>query len=361
MTRGDTILTQTTHFEIHYHQFIDDNGRPTSDDLPEFAKDANTLIDLYRRMHIVRQLDNKAYSLQRTGKMGTYPAALGQEAIGVGYGSVMQTEDVLVPYYRSQAAMLQHGVTLKEILTYWGGDERGSDFQNAREDFPICIPIGNQCLHAAGVAKAFQLRNQARAAVTEIGEGGTSEGDFYEALNVAGIWNLGVVFMINNNQWAISVPSEIQTACQTYAQKAIAAGIEGIQIDGNDIIAVRHFTDLALQKARRGEGATLIECISLRLCDHTTADDAKRYRPDGELDDGWKKEPILRLKKYMGFLNIWNEEKEAALIESVNEEVQTAVDGYLNLDKEPVEAMFDSLYAELPERTQQQRSEAKGA
>ncbi|PWK49199.1 pyruvate dehydrogenase (acetyl-transferring) E1 component subunit alpha [Pleionea mediterranea] len=351
-------MTTVAKFEIKYTQYLDKDGKPTTKKLPKLAKDVDTLKTLYRSMNLIRTLDTKAYALQRTGKMGTYPAALGQEAVGVGFGSALTKEDVLVPYYRGHAAMIEHGVTMEEVLLYWGGDERGSDFKNAKEDFPIAVPIATQLLHAAGIGKAMQIKGEKRCVATEIGEGGTSEGDFYEAINVAGIWNLPVVFFINNNQWAISVPSEIQTACETYAQKAIAAGIEAIQVDGNDVIAVREAAEKAYKKAREGKGPTLIECISLRLCDHTTADDARRYRPEGELDEGWKAEPILRLRKYLESLDAWTEDDEKTMQEELAKEVQQAVDNYVNLPPDAPEAMFDYLYDELPARTMEQREYA---
>jgi 2-oxoisovalerate dehydrogenase E1 component alpha subunit len=349
-------LTTVAKFEINYLQYMDESGTFVNKNVPPaFAQDIDTLKKLYRDMCLIRVLDQKAYALQRTGKMGTYPAATGQEAIGVGFGSAMTADDVLVPYYRGQAAMIQHGVLMEEVLLYWGGDERGCNYQVAKQDFPIAVPIATQLLHAAGVAKAMQMRGEKRCVFTEIGEGGTSEGDFYEALNVAGIWNLGVVFVINNNQWAISVPSEIQTNCETYAQKAIAAGIDCIQVDGNDIVAVKAAAEKAAEKARNGGGPTVIECISLRLCDHTTADDATRYRPAGELDAGWKKEPILRLRKYLESKKAWSEKDEQTMTAELAAQVQQAVDNYLNTAVDRPEAMFDSLYAELPERTLAQR------
>lgn len=354
---GEVTLTTVANFEVKYTQHLDTEGKLTSKDVPAIATDFETLKKLYRDMALVRQMDSKAYALQRTGKLGTYPAATGQEAIGVGFGSAMNADDVLVPYYRGQASMVQHGVRMEEVFLYWGGDERGSDFQNemAKQDFPMAVPIATQSLHATGVAKAMKIRGEKRCVFTEIGEGGTSQGDFYEALNVAGIWNLGVVFIINNNQWAISVPSEIQTACETYAQKGIAAGIESVQVDGNDIIAVREASEKAAEKARNGGGPTVIECISLRLCDHTTADDATRYRPDGELEEGWTKEPMVRLRKYLEANNQWSEEDEKSMQEAIAAEVQQSVDNYINLPTDKPEAMFDYLYAELPERTIAQR------
>lgn len=351
-------MTTVASFEIKHRQFLDANGKPVSKKLPEFAKDTGLLRSLYADMMRLRVFDAKAYALQRTGNMGTYPASLGQEAIGIGYGSVMTKEDVLIPYYRSTGGLLKHGVTMEEILLYWGGNEAGSDYAVAREDFPICVPIANQCLHAAGVATAIKMRGQKRAVVTEIGEGGTSEGDFYEGINVAGIWDLGVVFVINNNKWAISVPTEIQTACETYAQKAISAGIEGIQVDGNDIIAMREVSEYALDKARNGGGATLIEAVSYRLCDHTTADDASRYRDKEEVEKGWQEEPVLRLRKYLESQKAWSDKDEDKLKEDLAAEIEQAVENYRNTPTPSPEAMFDNLYAELPESIQSQRQAA---
>ena len=233
--------------------------------LPEFARDPAALLPLYRAMVRTRLFDAKAITLQRTGKLGTFASSLGQEAIGVGVASAIREEDVLLPYYRDHAAQFPRGVTIVECLLYWGGDERGSDFSGPRQDFPNCVPIGNQVCHAVGVAYAFKLRREARVTVCIIGDGGTSKGDFYEAMNLAGVWRAPVVFVINNNQWAISAPRNIQTAAQTLAQKGIAAGIEGRQVDGNDVIAVRHVIQEAVEKARTGDGPTLIEAISYRF------------------------------------------------------------------------------------------------
>ena len=344
-------------FEVKYLQYLNPEGKTVTDKLPEFAKDTALLQALYKDMCLLRAFDTKTYALQRTGKMGTYPASLGQEAIGIGYGSVMEKKDVLVPYYRSTGGMLQHGVTMSEILTYWGGDERGSDFAHAKQDLPIAVPIATQYLNAAGVATAFKLRNESRAAVTEIGEGGTSKGDFYEAINVAGVWKLPIVFIVNNNQWAISVPTKLQTQTKTFAQKAIAAGIDCLQVDGNDVIAVRDAADKALKKAREGGGATLLECISYRLCDHTTADDARRYRESDEVDDAWSKEPILRLRKYLESLNAWSDADEDKMNQDNATNIDAAVKEFQDITAPMPESMMDYLFAELPESHQQQRQE----
>ena len=358
----ETNMPSVASFEVSYLQYLDEKSQAVND-LPEFAKDTNLLTGLYKDMLFARTLDNRAMSLQRMGKMGTYPGTLGQEAVGVGSGSCLGDDDVLVPYYRGSNTMIQHGVKPHELLLYWGGDERGSNFKNprVRQDFPIAVPIATQCLHAAGVATAMKARGQkGRAVLTEIGEGGTSEGEFYEALNVAGVWNLPLVCVINNNQWAISVPSEMQTACETFAQKGIAAGIESLQVDGNDIIAVKDAVGRAMEKARNGGGPTLIEAICYRLCDHTTADDASRYDDPEAREEAWAKEPLKRLGDYLVNLGALTkkqlEEFEVEAKEAVEKEVEIYFDTILN-NPQPVGAMFDYLYAELPEKTRIQREE----
>lgn len=347
-------MKTVAQFDVKFQQYLNEDAKVVQE-LPEFAKDNNHLLRLYRSMLFTRALDAKAVTLQRQGKMGTYPSSLGQEAIGSGLGDAMLAEDVFCPYYRSTGALLARGVKPSEILSFWGGDERGADYQVPRQDFPISVPIATQCLHAAGVGFAMKYRQQQRAVVTSIGEGGTSEGDFYEALNVAGAWQLPVVFVVNNNQWAISVPRDSQTQAQTIAQKAIAAGFEGIQVDGNDVIAVRDTVDNALKKARQGNGPTLIEAVSYRLSDHTTADDARRYWDQATVDAARKKEPVIRLKHYLIEQGVWNEEQDTQLHAELKTEVNDAVEFYLNTEKDAPESMFDFTYAELPESLIDQR------
>lgn len=341
-------------FEIGYWQYLDENSNIVQA-LPEFAQDLNHLIDLYRRMQRTRLLDAKAVVLQRTGKMGTYPSSLGQEAVSTGLGDAMQPDDVFCPYYRDQGALLERGVSQTEILSYWGGDERGADYQNSREDFPLCVPIATQCLHACGVAYAIKYRKQKRAVVTSIGDGGTSEGDFYEALNLAGAWQLPVVFVINNNQWAISVPRPIQTHAPTLAQKGIAAGIPSLQVDGNDVIAVRDAVSTALARARQGHGPTLIEAITYRLCDHTTADDARRYWNEETVKDARAKEPLIRLRNYLTQQNVWSDAQEEKMLQELNQDLDKALKEYVNKPTQPAESILDFLYEELPEAMLDQR------
>lgn len=344
-------------FEIDYTQFLNAHGEITQA-LPAFARDPAALIPWYRAMVLTRSFDARAIALQRTGKLGTFASALGQEAIGVGVASAMRAEDILVPSYRDHAAQFLRGVTMVEILLYWGGDERGSQFAGPRHDFPICVPIGSQVCHAVGAAYACKLRGEQRVAVCLCGDGATSKGDFYEAMNMGGVWRVPLVIVINNNQWAISVPRGTQTAAQTLAQKAIAAGIECHQVDGNDLIAVHHAARQAIDKARDGGGPVLIEAISYRLGDHTTADDATRYRDAEAVRQQWDAEPLLRTRNYFAQAGVWDKAQEERLAKETSEAVARAVDEFLNTPPQEPAAMFDHLYATLPESLQKQRAMA---
>ncbi|MDB6084336.1 MAG: pdhA [Gammaproteobacteria bacterium] len=351
-------MTIAAEFQIHHRQILDPNGKLVAP-LPRFAEDVDEVVKMYAAMTRVRVFDTKAVNLQRTGQLGTYPPSLGHEATHVGVGAAMRPEDVLAPVYREYGTQLWRGVTMTEILTYWGGDERGSDFAGPRHDFAWCVPIATQTLHAAGAAMAFKVRREPRCALAYIGDGGTSEGAFYEALNLAGARGLPVVFVIVNNGWAISVPVAEQTATATLAQKAVAAGIPGIQVDGNDVFAVRHVVSEAVEAARRGEGPALIETLTYRLSDHTTADDASRYRSDGEVAAAWAIEPLIRIRKYLVAAGAWNDTKEEALLQDCGRQVDAAVAEYLSLAKPSTDAMFDHLFAALPSHLHGQRATAR--
>ena len=344
-------------FEIGYTQHLDHAGR-AAQDLPEFARDPHALIPLYRAMARTRSFDAKAVSLQRTGRLGTYASSLGQEAVAVGVAAAMQPEDVLLPSFREHGAQLWRGVKPIELLLFWGGDERGSDFAGPRQDFPVSIPVATHAPHAIGVALAFKLRREPRAAVCVLGDGATSKGDFYEALNVAGVMDLPAVFVINNNGWAISVPLEVQTRAQTLAQKAIAAGIPGEQVDGNDVIAVMDATARALARARAGDGPTLVEAVTYRLADHTTVDDATRYRNDAEVSRRWETEPLSRLRNYLVAAAVWTKDDEEKLLADCAAEVEEAAEAYLSTAAAGPECMFDRCYATAPDDLAAQRAAA---
>lgn len=349
-------MSTVAQFSIDYVQYMNEHGELTQP-LPPFAQNPENLIDLYRWMSLVRTFDAKAVALQRTGKLGTFPASLGQEAVSVAMGKALHKTDVFAPYYRDQGTFMMRGIKPSLIFAYWGGDERGNDFNDAKEDLPICVPIATQMLHAAGIAMAIKYRKQKRAVITICGDGGTSEGDFYEAINCAGLYNLPLVFVINNNQWAISVSRKNQTSTPTLAQKAIAGGFEGIQVDGNDVIAVHDVMSKALDKARNGGGPTLIEAITYRLCDHTTADDAKRYIDKLEIEEAWKLEPISRLRNYLVKQNLWSAAQEETLQADCVAQIGVAVDEYLNMPPQATTSVIDYMFEKLPAAYQEQWEE----
>jgi pyruvate dehydrogenase E1 component alpha subunit len=349
-----TSIETVAGFEIERWRCLDPEGRALGE-LPEFAQHPQAVLSLYRAMVRTRVLDARAVALQRAGQLGTYASSLGQEAVAVGIGSAMQPSDVLVPSFREHGAQLLRGVTQVEILLFWGGDERGCDFAGPREDFPVCIPVGSHPPHAAGVALAMQLRGEPRACVCVFGDGATSKGDVYEAMNLAGAWSLPVVFVAVNNEWAISVPRGEQTAAATLAQKAVAAGIEGLQVDGNDVVAVREVVDRALVRARAGSGPSFIEALTYRLADHTTSDDASRYRDSGVVATERRLEPLLRVRRYLDSVGVWNENAEQELLLECEQETETAVAEYLATPPQAPESIFDHLYALLPEPLVEQR------
>ncbi len=347
-------MSTVASFEIHHTAYLGPDGKPLMA-LPNALADPQTLRALYRDMVLARAFDAKAIALHRSGRLGTYASLLGQEAVGVGIGHVMQTDDVLLPSFREHALQLKRGVRPEEIYLYWGGDERGSAFSGPKEDFPVSATVGGHAPHAAGVALAFKLRDERRVAVCVFGDGATSKGDVYEAMNVAGLWKLPVVFVVTNNQWALSTPRAEQTGAATLAQKSIAAGFEGEQVDGNDVVAVAKVVGDAVAHARAGKGPRLVECLTYRLSDHTTVDDASRYRDEAEVKPWWEKDPIVRVRLYLTATAGWTDEQEKALLEECNALIEQAADAYLATPPQPPETMFDHLYAELPVEIAAQR------
>lgn len=347
-------MKTAAQFSIPYFRFLSTKGELVE---PPPGLNLAELLPVYRCMALTRAFDAKAVALQRTGQLRTYPSSLGEEASIVGLASVMHTEDVLLPTYRETGAFIWRKVSPTEILLYWGGDERGNDYAVPRGDFPICVPIATQCGHAVGAAAVLKYRQQKRVAVCVLGDGASSKGDFYEALNVAGVWQLPVVFVIVNNRWAISVPSSRQSACETFAQKAVAGGVPGVVVDGNDAIAVRLKVSEAIERARTGGGASVVECQTYRLTDHTTADDARRYRSAEEVSAAWAEEPLARLRQCLSSAGLWSKADEEALLAENQQAVEAAVAEYLATPIQPVTSMLDYLYAELPADMAAQRAE----
>lgn len=323
--------------------------------MPELAPE--TIEHMYRQMTLARVLDDKAIKLQRQGRMGTWASPRGQEAVQVGAVVAMGERDWLVPAFREHVAMLERGVPGSALLAYWAGDERGSAFPEDVRCFPVPVPVGSQFPHAVGVGMSLQRRGEDAAVVAFIGDGATSEGDFHEALNFAGVFRTPTVFIIQNNQWAISVPLSRQTSSRTLAQKAVAYDIPGIQVDGNDVFAVYAACREALDRARRGDGPTLIEALTYRIGDHTTADDAGRYRPEEEVGEWERRDPIRRLRAFMVARGAWDEERQDGLEKKARAEVDAMVRELGSMEPQAPEELFRHMYAEMPWNLREQLAE----
>ncbi|MCC6970148.1 MAG: pyruvate dehydrogenase (acetyl-transferring) E1 component subunit alpha [Phycisphaerales bacterium] len=347
--------------QIDHLQILDENG--VLDE--KLAKD--TLTDeqvryLYEFMITCRALDEVAFKLQRSGRMGTYPQNKGQEANAIGSGfAAKKGVDFLVPCYRENAALFLHGLPMHYILLHWMGDERGNQIPEGVNMTPLSIPIGTQMLHATGIAWAFKLRKEARVAITYFGDGATSEGDFHEAMNFASTLQVPCVFYCQNNQWAISVPRENQMNSETVAQKAIAYGMPTIQVDGNDLFAVYKATRDAIERARAGGGPSFIEAVTYRLADHTTADDARRYRDPNEVEAWMAKDPIIRLRKYLEGKGLWNAELQAAHEEKSRAIVAEVIKTAEGIAKPSTDDIFDYTYATLTPNLEAQKKTMRTA
>jgi pyruvate dehydrogenase E1 component alpha subunit len=340
---------------IDYLSILDENGRLDKDLEPDMA-DA-LLLKLYRFMLSGRRFDERLLNLQRQGRIGTFPPIKGQEAAQLGAVAALEDSDWMVPAFRETAAERWRGRTMESIILVNAGFGEGAEGPPEQPDMPISIPVGSQMLHAVGIAWAMRYRKKSTVAMTFFGDGATSEGDFHEALNFAGVFSAPVVFVCQNNQWAISIPRSRQTRSQTLAQKALAYGIPGIQVDGNDVLAVYAASREAVQRARAGDGPTLIECVTYRLSLHTTADDPKRYRTDEEVAQWEKKDPLPRYQTYLKQRGLLSDVDLERIEKEVTDEIQQAVDraeARIKTLGDPL-SMFDHLYADKPPRLQDQR------
>jgi len=327
-------------------EILDTEGRVDAALMPDL--DPSRIRGLYRDMVLMRTFDTKALKMQRQGRMGTWPPIKGQEAVQAGVALAMDENDWLIPAFREHGIMVLRGVPLHLVFAYWAGDERGSSYPEGVRCFPVAVPVGSQWQHGAGVGLSLKLRNEDAVAVTFGGDGSTSEGDFHEAVNCAGVYGAKTIFVIQNNQWAISVPLHQQTAAETLAQKAHAYGIPGIQVDGNDVFAVYAAAAEAIERTRRGEGPWLIEAVTYRLGDHTTADDASRYRPAEELEKWEGRDPILRLRRYMVAHELWDDDQEATLLEEATSWVDSQVKALEEMEPQLPEEIFTSMYDAMP-------------
>ncbi len=318
---------------------------------------SDELIRLYRFMVLTRELDARMIKMQRQGKLGTFAPCWGQEATQIGYIQPLRKEDWVAPSYRAPGAQLWRGWTMEQILLFWNGYEEGACTPEGVNDLPVAIPVGSHPILGVGIAMAMKIRKKDSIVLTAFGDGSTSEGDVLEAFNFAGVYKAPIVFVCENNQYAISLPRDKQTAAQTIAQKSLAFGFDGIKVDGNDIFAMMSATREAVDKARRGGGPTMIEAYTYRMEMHTTADDPKKYRSDEEVKLWQKKCPILRFERYL----LKKGDIDDAMIEEIRkdaqEEVRRGIERFEAKCVPAPEKMFDYTYAEMPVELQEQKKE----
>ena len=340
------------------YSILDLNGIVVKEeDVPELTNDE--LLYLYKTMLFSRVIDEKALSYQRQGRMLTYAPNTGQEATQIGSAYAMEKTDWMVSAFRELGAWLIKGVPLKNIYLYWYGNEWGSYMPEGVRVLPVSVPIASQLQHATGIGMANNIKGEKNAVVAYVGDGGTSHGDFHEALNFAAVFNAPVVFVIQNNQYAISVPRKIQTMSPNLAQKAIAYGMPGILVDGNDIFAMYSATKEAIARAKRGEGPTLIEAFTYRLGPHTTSDDPTKYRENAEVDEWRLKDPILRFKIYLQNKGVLTEEWEEKTKKELELEVMSTFESIENKSDTEIEDIFKYHYESMTPQLEEQLEEYK--
>src|SRR5438128_4340857 len=306
-------------FHVEYLSILDSDGNLDAALEPKLAP--GELRSLHRAMVLARRFDERMVRLQRQGRIGTFAPIKGQEASQLGSVVTLRATDWMVPSFRDTAAMIWRGWPIEKTLLFFAGYVEGGRPAPDQRDLPITIPVATQLPHAVGLAYAAQYRGDDAVVMAYFGDGATSEGDFHEALNFAGVWHVPVVFVCQNNQWAISVPLKKQTHSKTIAQKALAYGLPGIQVDGNDVLAVYAVAREAVDRARAGEGPTLIECVTYRRGVHTTADDPTKYRTTEEVAEWERKDPLTRFAAYLEKRNLLEE----GLEQRVDEEIAEAV------------------------------------
>lgn len=336
---------------------LDEKGQLDKELEPAIPDDL--LLKLHRGMLLARRFDERLLSLQRQGRIGTFAPIKGQEASQLGTVVHLRPSDWMAPCFREMAAELWRGKPMESVILSYGGYAEGADVGERRNDLPIAIPVASQVLHAVGLAWSIQYEKKDDVVMTYFGDGATSEGDFHEGMNFAGVYQVPVVFVCQNNQWAISVPRSRQTHSKTLAQKALAYDIPGIQVDGNDILAVYAAAKEAVDRARSGGGPTLIECVTYRLMMHTTADDPKKYRSEEEVEEWIKKDPLVRFQGYLKAKGLLTDDKAATLEKEIEMRIQEAVDraeGLMKTSTDPLR-MFEHAYEEMPPYLKEQRED----
>ncbi|MFA5543864.1 MAG: pyruvate dehydrogenase (acetyl-transferring) E1 component subunit alpha [Bacilli bacterium] len=339
-------------------QVLDPEGNIVDKSLEPDLSDEK-LLEMYRIMSLGRIADIKALQFQRQGRMLTYAPNRGQEAAQIGVMAALEKTDWLSTAFREINAMLYHGVTLEQAYLYWYGNEWGSHFDEGVKVLPVNITIGAQINHAAGLAYASKLLNKNEVAAVFIGDGGTSHGEFHEGVNFSGVFDLPVIIVIQNNHWAISTPRAKATKSETLAQKAVAYGIPGIQVDGNDILAMYQAVKEAADRGRKGEGPTLIEAVTYRLGPHTTSDDPTIYRSNEEVNEWEAKDPIIRFRKYLINKKLWSDDKEEALQKELTDYVLQTFKKVEESGDATLEDVFNYTYSELTPQLKKQLEDYK--
>jgi pyruvate dehydrogenase E1 component alpha subunit len=339
-------------------QVMDNDGKIINEKyFPKLSDEK--ILKSYKDMLFARTADLMIVSFQRQGRIYTYPPNLGQEAVHRAAGDLMTDDDWLVPAFREMGAYLSKGVTLKELFLYFMGYEDGTAFKDVKKILPMAVPIASQLLHAAGIGYSLKYKKEKGTVFTFVGDGGTSEGDFHEALNFAGVWKAPVVFIVQNNQYGISTPFRMQTASDSIAIKALAYGIEGIQVDGNDYFAMYAATEKAARYAREGKGPVLIEAVTYRKGAHTTSDDPTKYRTKEEEQEWEEKDPLKRLKAFLTDKKLITDEAEEKLVKGYKEETSRQFKEAENYPEYPADDIFDYMYADMPEELKRQKADYK--
>ncbi len=341
--------------EIKYLQIMDEKGNIDPALYPKDLDDTK-ILSMYNYMLLARMFDAKVLSLQRQGRAVTYAPLVGEEATQIGTAFALRKEDIFVPSFRQHGSYIVRGFPMESMFLYWRGYEEGASVQGDKGDLPVAVPVATQVLHGAGMAFAQKYKKTGNVALVYVGDGGTSEGEFYEALNFAGVMKLPLIVIIENNQWAISIPRAKQSAAKTLAQKAIAAGIRGVQVDGNDVVAVYKATKEAIDSA--ADGPTVIECVTYRMSMHTTADDPTKYRSDSEVEQWKPKDPIARVKTYLEGKGLWNDELESKATAEFSKQIDEAVEKAEKFVENP-ESMFDNIYSFMPDTLKDELEDAK--
>lgn len=332
---------------------MDNDGKIVNEKwMPDLADDK--VLQAYKDMLFARTADLMTVSYQRQGRIYTYPPNHGQEAISGGIARVVRENDWVVPAYRELGLWLAKGATLKDVFLYFMGYEDGSKFENAHHLLPVSVPIASQLLHAAGIGYEIKYHEKDEVVYTFVGDGGTSEGDFHEALNFAGVWNVPVVFVIQNNHYAISFGVKNQTGSRNLAVKSYAYGINGIQVDGNDFFAMTKAIDHAAEYTRKGNGPVLIEALTYRKGAHTTSDDPSKYRTKEEEQQWEVKDPLKRLKGYLASKNLWDDDQEEKINKEFKKEVERQFEEAENYGEYPLEDVFQYQYSEMTDDLKRQ-------